>query len=94
MRLIGKDKLVKFGEDHADAKRALSALAAELENAVFRTPHDVKGRYPKAKVINGSTVVFRIRQNKYRVSILVHYATGTMVVIAVETHAQYDDRDL
>ncbi len=94
MRLIGKNKLVEFGEVHADAKRALSALATELEGAEFRTPHDVKGRYPKSKIINGSTVVFRIRQNKYRVSVLVHYATGTMVVIAVETHARYDDRDL
>jgi len=54
----------------------------------------MKARYPSCKIIDGQTVVFKIRGNRYRLTVLVSYKGQLVKVEAIETHAEYDRRKL
>ena len=48
MKLIGKQQLHDFGEKHADARSQLQSWETEVEAAEWKTPQDVRNKYPKA----------------------------------------------
>jgi mRNA interferase HigB len=90
MRLIGKERLQKFREKHSDARSQLDSWVAEVESADWKTPHDLKVRYPKSSVLGKQQVIFDICWNKYRIWVKVAYQTGIVVIKAVGTHKEYD----
>jgi mRNA interferase HigB len=90
MRLLGKPKLRKFMKNHADARSQLYSWEAEVEVADWKTPLDVKKRYPKASVIGNQHVVFNICGNKYRLWVTVAYQTCIVMVREIGTHKEYD----
>lgn len=90
MRLLGTPKLRKFMNNHADARSQLDSWEAEVEIAAWKTPLDVKKRYPKASVIGNQHVVFNICGNKYRLWVTVAYQTGIVMVREIGTHKEYD----
>jgi mRNA interferase HigB len=90
MRLLGKPKLREFMEKHSDARSQLESWEAEVEAAEWKTPLELKGRYPKASVVGGQHVVFDICGNKYRLWVTVAYRTGTVLVREIGTHNEYD----
>lgn len=94
MRVLGKPRLRAFYERHADAKQDALAWLAEVESAEWRTPHDIKQRYPKASIIGNGRVVFNLRGNRYRLAITVAYQSQSIVITHVGTHAEYDRWDL
>jgi mRNA interferase HigB len=91
MRLIGKERLQKFREKHSDARSQLDSWVAEVENADWKTPHDLKVRYPKASILEKRQAIFDICWNKYRIWVKVAYQTGIIVIKAVGTHKEYDN---
>lgn len=94
MVVVGIKKITDFAKEHPDCCQVLSELVRELENAHIRTPQELKDRYPTCKIVDGNTVVFKVRGNRYRLSATIAYAKSTVVVIAVESHADYDKRRL
>jgi len=90
MKLLGKPKLREFMEKHADARSQLESWEAEVEAAEWKTPLDLRSRYPKASVVRGQQVVFDICGNKYRLWITVAYQTGIVLVRELGTHNEYD----
>ncbi|GLR65227.1 type II toxin-antitoxin system HigB family toxin [Marinospirillum insulare] len=93
MKVLGKDKLIKFYKKHANAKSALEAWVAEAQNATWKTPQDIKNRYSSADFLDGNRVIFNIKGNHYRLVIKVRYQNGIAVVLWVGTHAQYDKQN-
>jgi mRNA interferase HigB len=65
-----------------------------LEAVHFSKPAALKEQYPSCKIIDGKTVVFKIRGNRYRLTASVAYNMGVVNIVAVETHAEYDRRRL
>ena len=51
MTVVGREKLVKFMEGHAQARPALKAWLAEARDASWRRPVDIKKRYPSADIL-------------------------------------------
>jgi mRNA interferase HigB len=94
MVVVGIDKIDTFLRKHPECRQELSELVRELESSSLPDPNSLKSRYPACKVIDGRTVVFKVRGNRYRLSARVAYNTQVLVVIALETHAEYDRRDL
>jgi mRNA interferase HigB len=90
MRVLGKDKLRSFMKRHARTRSQLESWEAEVEIAEWKTPLDVKRRYPKASVIGSQQVVFNICGNDYRLWVTVAYQTGVVLIRAVGTHKEYD----
>jgi mRNA interferase HigB len=90
MKVLGRDKLVKFYKKHSNARRALEAWLSEVEDATWKTPQDIKNRYHSADFLADNRVIFNIKGNHYRLVIKVRYQNGITVVEWVGTHSQYD----
>ncbi|MDQ7076089.1 MAG: type II toxin-antitoxin system HigB family toxin [Gammaproteobacteria bacterium] len=90
MKLLGRDKLQKFGNKHDRAKSALDAWFNEVENSDWKTPQEIKNRYNSADFLSGNRVIFNIKGNHYRLVVKVRYKNGIVVIQWVGTHAEYD----
>lgn len=93
MKLIGKKLLQEFKEKHADARSQIESWEAEAEEAQWQTPHELKGRYPKASLIKNQKVVFDICRNKYRLLTQINYKNAIVLIKKVGTHKEYDNWD-
>lgn len=93
MKLIGKKLLQDFKEKHADARSQIESWEAETEEAQWRTPHELKSRYPKASLIKNQQAVFDICRNKYRLLVQVNYKNSIVLIKKVGTHKEYDNWD-
>ncbi len=90
MKVLGRDKLVKFYSKHANAKKALETWFSEAEHACWQSPQDIKNRYNSADFLADNKVIFDIKGNHYRLVVKVRYQNGIVVIEWVGTHAQYD----
>jgi len=83
--------LREFIDDHADARSQLESWEAEVEAADWKTPHDLKMRYPKASLPGGQQAIFNICGNRYRLWVSVAYRAGVVMVRKIGTHKEYDN---
>lgn len=90
MRVIAKRTLREFWERYPDSEQQLKAWHAEAEDAIWRTPADVKGKYGTASILRGRRVVFNICGNKYRLIVKINYDFQIVYVRFVGTHTDYD----
>jgi mRNA interferase HigB len=90
MKIIGKSTLHEFMKKRADTRSQLESWIAEVEDATWKTPIELKQRFPKASVIGNQQVVFDIGGNRYRLWVSVAYQTGIVLVRNVGTHKEYD----
>ena len=94
MKLLGKKLLHDFKEKHAEARSQIESWEAEIEEARWNTPHDLRSRYPKASLVGSQQVVFDICRNKYRLLAHVNYKNGIVLVKKMGTHKEYDNWDI
>lgn len=90
MRVIAKRTLREFWERYPDSEQQLKAWHAEAEDAIWRTPADVKGKYGTASILRDRRVVFNICGNKYRLIVKINYDFQIVYVRFVGTHTDYD----
>ncbi|MGD0575261.1 MAG: type II toxin-antitoxin system HigB family toxin [Anaerolineales bacterium] len=90
MRVVNLRLIHQFSAAHPDCKSALDSWVAELQEAEWKTPVDLKRRYPSASVLRGKRVVFNIKGNRYRALTLIDYESGIVIVKELGTHAEYD----
>lgn len=90
MKLIGKQILQDFKERHADTRSQIESWEAEVEEAQWNTPNDLKQRYPKASFLKDRHVVFNICWNKYRLLAQIAYQNGIILIKKIGTHKEYD----
>jgi len=89
MRIVGREALHDFILQHADAKTAANAWLAEAEEAEWKTPMDVKDRYPHVSFLSENRVIFNLKGNKYRMEVKVSYRNRIVLIKRVGTHAEY-----
>lgn len=90
MKLLGKQILYDFKEQHADARSQIESWEAEVEEAQWSTPADLKRRYPKASFLKNRHVVFDICWNRYRLLVQVTYKISIVLIKKIGTHKEYD----
>lgn len=93
MKVVGRKRLEAFCAKHADACPWIEAWLAELEATVLATPTEIKARYASASFLEGNTVVFNVKGNRYRLETTIAYRSGVIVVDWIGTHAAYDRRN-
>lgn len=93
MQLLGLIKLDAFKLSHADSRGALDAWRAEVEQAQWAGPQDVKNRYPSASFLADNRVIFNIKGNSYRLVIKAKYQNGIVLIEWIGTHAEYDKKN-
>lgn len=94
MKLLNKKLLNDFKQKYADARLQVRSWEAEVEEAKWKTPHDLKARYPKASLIGKQQVVFNICRNKYRLLTLVNYKNEIVFIKKIGTHKEYDSWEI
>ena len=93
MKIVGRDKLDAYCNQHAAARRSIESWLAEAESAHWATPQQIKDRYASASFLGGNIVIFNIKGNEYRLEVIVAYRTSVVVVEWVGTHTEYDVRN-
>lgn len=93
MRVIAKSTLREFWKKYPAAKESLDAWYEDVERAMWKTPTDIRARYPNASFLEHNRVVFNIRGNHYRLIVQIHYNTQIVFVRFVGTHRDYDRID-
>jgi mRNA interferase HigB len=90
MTLVGKRLLNEFARTHASSRDAIAAWTAEVEAASWRSPVDVKARFPSVSVIGSSRVVFNLKGNHFRLDAQINYSAQLVLVRRIGTHAEYN----
>jgi mRNA interferase HigB len=93
VRIIARRTLRQFWEQDrrfADAKRALEDWHAQVSQANWATPADLKAHYRDASILKGSRAVFNICGNKYRLIVKINYPYRVVYIRFVGTHAEYN----
>lgn len=93
MRIIAKRTLRLFWQKHPAARSSLEAWHAEVKQADWRGPQEVKKRFRSASFIGDNRIVFNIGGNRYRLVAKVNYFYKIVYVRFVGTHAGYDRID-
>ena len=90
MKVVGKQILDDFKRHHADARSQVDAWLAEVEDAEWELPNDIKAKFASASFLPNNRVVFNLKGNSYRLDVKVTYKTKVVLVKRVGTHAEYD----
>lgn len=93
MKLVGRYRLDAFCRKHPDARGWIENWLADLEAATWVAPHHLKARYPSASLLGGGVTIFNVGGNDYRLEATLAYGTGTVAVLWIGTHAEYDRRN-
>jgi mRNA interferase HigB len=97
VRIIAKRTLRQFWERHPRnlaAKTPLEDWHAQVADADWATPADVKRDYGDASILRDSRVVFNIGGNKYRLVARINYPYRVVYIRFVGTHREYDEIDV
>lgn len=93
MRIISRKKLRDFWNQHPDAQASLQTWYADVKQAEWKTPTEIKNLYRNASFVANNRVVFNIKGNKYRLVVAVQYEYGIVYIRFVGTHLEYDKID-
>lgn len=96
MRIIARSSLQRFWSRPGceDARGPSHSWFEEAAKAQWRSPQDIKRRYPHASICGNNRVVFNVGGNKYRLVVEVQYRAGIVWVKFVGTHEEYDRVDV
>lgn len=92
MNLISRNKLSEFIKKHKDARAWINNWIAEVEEANWQTPQDVKCRYASASILPNGIIIFNVKGNSYRLEVQISFNNNTVFVKWIGTHAEYDKR--
>ena len=106
MHIRGEEKLNKFAQRHPNARSALNRWYKLIEEGTFGSIVELRETFPHADPVPARSgrisqsgertilTVFNIGGNKARLTAFVHYRKQTVSIRRVETHAEYDKRNL
>ena len=90
MRVVGLEILDEFCRRHADVEEQVKAWIAEIKEAQWHKPIDIRERYVSTSFLEGNRVVFNLKGNRYRLVVRVSYKNKVVRVMKAGTHAEYD----
>jgi mRNA interferase HigB len=90
MRIISIRTLREFWELYPQAEVPLRGWYAEVSNADWKTPADIKAAQRNVSFLANNRLVFNIKGNDFRLVVAVRYSQGLMFIRFVGTHADYD----
>ena len=93
MHIRGTKKLETFWLRDSNVKSALQNFIYQVRNHDWSAPHELLADFPRASIIGGDRVVFRIRGNRYRLIASVDYERQILYIRFIGTHSEYDRID-
>lgn len=71
----------------------LQAWYADVKQATWKSPADIKSVYRNASIVANNRVVFNIKGNSYRLVAAIQYEFGIVYIRFVGTHDEYNRID-
>jgi mRNA interferase HigB len=93
MKIIAIKTLREFWDRHPQAETPLRGWYAEVSQAEWKTPVDLKAVHRNASFLSNNRVVFNIKGHTYRLVVAVRYTQQLMFIRFIGTHAEYDRID-
>ncbi len=94
MNVIAKATLRAFWQRHPQSRGPLEAWYADVRQADWSGPADVKADFGSSvDFVADNRVIFDIAGNKYRLVVHIAYRFKRILVKFVGTHAEYDRID-
>jgi mRNA interferase HigB len=93
MMVISRKQLREFWERHPDSKDTLESWYADIKQANWKNPSDIKTIYRNASFIADNRVIFNVKGNKYHLIVKVQYKFQIVYIRFVGTHEDYDGID-
>lgn len=90
MKIISLKIIHEYCKKQNSAKQSLLAWYYEAYAASWKTPQDIKNRYPSASFLERNRVIFNIKGNQYRMVTEVAYNSGYIYIVWIGTHAEYN----
>lgn len=90
MQVHGVYKLHEFCGKHPPARSWVRSWLADARGATWKTPQELKDRYPRASILPKNMAIFDVKGNDYRMLVQVAYKNGIVVVRWIGTHDAYD----
>jgi mRNA interferase HigB len=92
VRIVGRERLVRFCATHGSARKWLSNWVSETEAAIWDSPQAIKDHFATASFLAGNTVIFNVKGNAFRLEVVIAYRTRVIHIEWIGTHAEYDRR--
>src|ERR1700722_3886491 len=93
MRVIARNTLVSFWNDHPETKVALERWFKRARVAHWTSTDDVQRAAPKCKALNGERVRFEVVGGNYRLVVAFDFHRQAAFIKFIGTHAEYDRID-
>ena len=104
MDIIGAEKLDEFAQRHPNTRSALNRWYDLIERGIFKSLEDLRAMFPRASPVKVpaedfgqpgeeiTSIVFNIGGNKARLTAFVQYKVQRVIILTIETHAEYSKR--
>lgn len=89
MRIVKRERIETFIEEHPDSRSSLDAWIQAMERNRFSHFAQLRQTFSSVDYVKPYTV-FNISGNKYRLITLINYALSLVSVEDVLTHSEYD----
>jgi mRNA interferase HigB len=95
MRIVGRDRLLPAEEDYPGSGlgKALYAWIRVVKGSKWRQFMDVKATWSEVDNVPPH-VVFDIKGNRFRLTTMISYEVQTVLVVRVQSHADYTRKGL
>lgn len=90
MKVLGTEVLDKAKRTHRDLTSSVATWLTIVRDAKWGSLNEVRQTWRNTDCVKGKTV-FNVKGNKYRLIAIVNYASQTIVVKALITHAEYSE---
>ena len=104
MHITGEEKLNEFAQRHPNTRSSLNRWYNLIEQGSFKSLEDLRAMFPRASPVKVpaedfgqpgeeiTLIVFNIGGNKARLTAFVRYKVQRVIILKVETHAEYSKR--
>jgi mRNA interferase HigB len=93
MRVIARNTLVGFWNEHPEARIALERWYKLIRAAHWSSMDEVQRAVPKSKVLNRERVRFDVAGGNYRLVVAFDFRRQVAFVKFIGTHTEYDRID-
>lgn len=92
MRIVGREHLSSFYAKHTDCAAWIESWVADVERATWKTPAELKLRYPSVSLLQDKVVIFNVKGTRYRLATRIAFKSGVVFVDWIGTHSEYDKK--
>jgi mRNA interferase HigB len=91
VKVLGTEVLDKASSVHRDVRTSIATWITIARGATWKSLHELRQTWRNTDCVQGQTI-FNIKGNKYRLLATVNYASQTIIVKDLITHAEYSKR--